>query len=74
MGYTIRYGLVDGLRLGMAGVILGGLIALIVWGIKKLSEQGGYTPKHGPLDVAKEPYAKGEVSREEFEQIRKDPS
>ncbi len=34
-------------------VFWGGLIALIVWGIKKLTERGSTTPKHDPLDVAK---------------------
>jgi len=52
----------------------GGLIALIVWGIMKLTRRGDATPKHDPLDVAKERYAKGEISREEFEQIKKDLS
>jgi len=32
------------------------------------------TPKRDPLDVAKERYAKGEISREDFEQIKKDLS
>ena len=53
-------------------VFWGGLIALIVWGIKKLTERGGSTPKQDPLEIAKERYAKGEISREEFEQIKKD--
>jgi len=52
----------------------GGLIALIVWGIKKLTEQGGSAPKHDPLGVVKERYAKGEISREEFAQMKKDLS
>ena len=55
-------------------VFWGGLIALIVWGIKKLTERGNSTPKRRPLDIAKERYAKGEISREEFEQIKKDLS
>ncbi len=54
-------------------IFWGGLIALIVWGIKELTERGG-TAKHNPLDVAKERYAKGDISREEFEQIKKDLS
>jgi putative membrane protein len=53
-------------------IFWGGLIALIVWGIKKLTERGGTTSKRDPLDVAKERYARGEISREEFEQIKKD--
>lgn len=51
-----------------------GLIALVVWGISKLSQRDGSTPRHSPLDVAKERYAKGEISREEFEQLKKDLS
>ena len=53
-------------------VFWGGLIALIVWGIKKLTERGDSTPKRNPLDTAKERYAKGEISGEEFEQLRRD--
>ena len=52
-------------------VFWGGIIALIVWGIKKLTERGGTASKNDPLDMAKERYAKGEISREEFEQIKK---
>ncbi len=55
-------------------VFWGALIALIVWGITKVSRQGETTPKRDPLDVTKERYAKGEISREEFEQIKKDLS
>ena len=50
----------------------GGLIALIVWGITKLSRRNGSTTKHDPLDIAKERYVKGEISGEEFNQIKKD--
>ena len=50
----------------------GGLIALIIWGITRLSRRNGAPPKHTPLDIARERYAKGEISREEFEQLKKD--
>jgi putative membrane protein len=49
-----------------------GVIVLIVWGIKALTKGGGTTTKGTPLDIARERYAKGEISREEFEQIKKD--
>ena len=52
-------------------IFWGGIIALIVWGIKKLTERGSSTEKEKPLEIAKERYAKGEISREEFEQIKK---
>jgi putative membrane protein len=58
-------------------VFWGGIITLVVWGIKKLTERGSKantTGKRNPLDIAKERYARGEISREEFEQIKKDLS
>ncbi len=55
-------------------IFWGGLIALIVWGITKLTGRSDSAPKRDPLGVAKERYAKGEISREEFEQIKKDLS
>lgn len=67
------------------GMLFGGLwmllfwgliIALVVWGIKKVTERGGSgstTPeKRDPLEIAKERYAKGQISKEEFDQIKKD--
>ena len=55
-------------------IFWGGLIALIVWGIMKLSRRNGSTSKRDPLDIAKERYARGDISKEEFEQIKKDLS
>jgi len=58
-------------------VFWGGIIALIVWGVKKLVEHSpgsDTTQKHDPLDIVKERYARGDISREEFEQIKKDLS
>ena len=51
-----------------------GLIALIVWAIKKLTGGGSTTSRNSPLDIARERYAKGEISREEFEQLKQDLS
>ena len=50
----------------------GCLIALIVWGIVRLTKHDNLTTKHTPLDIAKERYARGEINKEEFEQIKKD--
>jgi putative membrane protein len=54
------------------------IIALIVWGVIALVKRGSSTSdtsqKHDPLDTAKVRYAKGEISKEEFEQIKKDLS
>jgi putative membrane protein len=62
---------------GVVGVIFillfwAGLIALIVWGIRTLTRGGSIAAKNTPLDIAKERYAKGEITKEEFEQIKKD--
>jgi putative membrane protein len=52
------------------------LIALLVWWlIKKSKEQPPQKPKvDESLNIAKERYAKGEISKEEFEQLKKDLS
>ncbi len=55
-------------------VFWGGLIALVVWGVTKLSGRGSSSTRKSPLDVAKERYAMGEISKEEFEQLKKDLS
>jgi len=46
-------------------------IGLIVWGIIWLNRRGGSIPRRSPLDIAKERYASGEISKEEFEEIKK---
>lgn len=55
-------------------VFWGGIIALIVWGIKKLTERSGPGTQRHPLDIARERYARGEITREQFEQLKKDLS
>jgi putative membrane protein len=52
----------------------GGLIALIVWGVTRLTGQARRVQKHNPMDVARERYARGEISKEDFDQLRKDLS
>jgi putative membrane protein len=53
-------------------IFWGGLIALIVWGISRLARHSHSNGKQSPLDIAKERYARGEISREQFEQLKKD--
>jgi putative membrane protein len=54
------------------GVIVfwGGVIALIIWAIRQFSEgRGG---GDNAIEIARHRYARGEISREEFDQIRRD--
>jgi len=59
-------------------VLWGVILAVIIWGVKQLTGRNGAQPnrpkRQDPLEIAKERYAKGEISREEFEQIKKDIS
>jgi putative membrane protein len=52
------------------------IIGLIVWGVVALTTHAGGSPSGGerrnPLDIARERYARGEISREEFDRIKKD--
>jgi putative membrane protein len=53
------------------GVIVGGTIALVVWVVRQLIQRDD-NPKKTAFDILKERYAKGEINKEQFEQIRKD--
>ena len=52
------------------------IIGLIIWGVVTLIRRSGSGSASGsnraPLDIAKERYAKGEITKEEFERIKKD--
>jgi putative membrane protein len=50
--------------------------ALLIWGIITISKNTGRSSatleRQKPIDIAKERYAKGEITREEFKQIKQD--
>ena len=56
----------------------GAILGLVVWGIRSLiaadRSKLGASEKGHPLDILKERYSRGEISRQEFDQIRKDLS
>jgi putative membrane protein len=51
------------------------LIGLIIWGVVRLSSRGGYVSGQNhasnALNIAKERYARGEITKEEFEQLKR---
>lgn len=51
-------------------IFWGGIIALIVWAIRRFT--GGRGGGGHAIDIARTRYAKGEISREEFERLRRD--
>ena len=58
----------------LGGVLMflfwGGIIGLAAWGILRLTRHSG--KRNGAFEIARERYAKGEISREEFDRIKKD--
>lgn len=67
---------------GWGGFLGGGLmfsfwiaiVGLIVWAVVAATRSGRHESGPGPsaLDIARARYAQGEISREEYEQLRKD--
>jgi len=53
-------------------LLLIGIILLIVWLVKRFSSSDSRSSESNHLEILKNRYAKGEISREEFEQIKKD--
>jgi putative membrane protein len=60
------------------------IIGLIVWAVSRFSSGGSVRPttesrpsatlpqEDAPIEIAKKRYARGEITREEFEQVRQD--
>lgn len=52
----------------------GGIIALIFWAVRRATDRGPAEHHRSALDIAKERYARGEITKEQFEQLKKDLS
>ncbi len=58
-------------------IFWGGIIALIVWAIVRFTRRasgGDITERRSPLEIARERYAKGEITKEQYEKIKADLS
>ena len=55
-------------------LIIAGVIVLVVWAVRTASGRGtGSAPQSADaLEIARRRYASGEISKEQFEQLKKD--
>ena len=56
------------------GLVILVLIIVVIYFLFKSSKTGGFgqTPNETPLDVLKKRYAQGEITKEQFEEMKKD--
>jgi len=66
MGGTMGLWMVMAMLSWIALVV--GVVLLVVWAVRKLGTGGGKAADESALDVLKKRYARGEISREEFEE------
>ena len=55
-------------------LIIVGVVALVTWLVRgsQGGQAGGTSGVNRPLEILKERYARGEISREEYERMRQD--
>jgi len=53
-------------------LFIGGFTVLVLWFVTKLNRNGGGSSKETPIDIVRQRYAKGELTKEQFDQIKKD--
>ena len=70
------HGWMWGLGMGLGGLVMltfwGALIVGIVLLVRSMGVGGGPLSHGAPLDILKRRYAAGEITREQYEQMRKD--
>lgn len=61
-----------GMAFGWLWMVLfwGAIILLITWGVRQVT--GRSEGRRSPLDIAKERYARGEITKQQFEEIKTD--
>jgi putative membrane protein len=70
-----HYGIGFGFGWAMVGLgvlLVGAIIALIVLAFKRLWPQRTGSGDIDPLDIIKARYARGEITKDQFEQMKKD--
>jgi putative membrane protein len=55
-------------------LIIGGIVALVVWAVRTSSGRSSAVSSREPdaLEIARRRYARGEINKEQFEQLKND--
>ena len=56
----------------LLALVIAGVVWLVVTLLKKSGGAIGSSPRETPLDILKARYAKGEITKEQFEEMKKD--
>ena len=80
MGQSGPYGGGHMMDFGSGGIFMwliflalaGFIVCIFVIQPRKSGESGGGQPKETPLDILKKRYARGDITKEEFENLKKD--
>ncbi len=53
-------------------LILVGVIILVVWAVRRFTERGGQSGSQSARDIVQQRYARGEITREQYQQMLND--
>ncbi|MEL7562616.1 SHOCT domain-containing protein [Dehalogenimonas sp. 4OHTPN] len=72
MWYGDTWGVGMWLMMSFMVVFWVGIVAFVIWLITRATRGGSYiSDLRTPLEIARERYAKGEISREEYAEVKK---
>ena len=48
------------------------IVVIAFWAVRELRKKDAHPPADTPIDILKKRYAKGEITKDQFEQMKKD--
>jgi putative membrane protein len=69
-GYMGLWGGLIGMILNIAVIV--GIVWLVVWAVRRLSGGHGSDSRQTPTEILQARYARGEITREQYQQMLKD--
>lgn len=74
---TMMHGIEDSMQYGMWGWLWMMLVALlmiavVVWLVRTLGNSSSSGKDQAPLDILKSRYAKGDITKQQFDKVKKD--